>query len=50
MSRYKNIAFSRTETGQALNEALFQGFDYMIDAISYRMGEAVARAMDASDL
>ncbi len=46
----ENIAFSRTETGRALNEALFRGFDEMIDAISYRLGEAVGRAMSASDL
>ena len=46
----ENIAFSRTQTGQALNEALFKAFDYTIDAISYRLGEAVARAIDASDL
>ncbi|KIC44375.1 50S ribosomal protein L21 [Ruegeria sp. ANG-S4] len=46
----ENIAFSRTDTGRALNEALFLGFDDMIDAISYRLGEAVAHAMNASDL
>lgn len=46
----ENIAFSRTETGRALNEALFIGFDDMIDAISYRLGEAVGRAMTASEL
>ncbi len=46
----ENIAFSRTETGRALNKALFEGFDEMIDAISFRLGAAVARAMGASDL
>ncbi|WP_170480520.1 DUF2059 domain-containing protein [Ruegeria arenilitoris] len=46
----ENIAFSRTETGQALNEALFKGFDFMIDGIYYRLGEAVARAIDSSEL
>ena len=30
------IAFSRTETGKALNDALFDGFDRMFDAISFQ--------------
>ncbi len=46
----KNIAFSRTETGRALNKALFEGFDQMINGISFQLGEAVAQAMQASDL
>lgn len=46
----ENIAFSRTETGRALNKALFDGFDQMINGISFQLGEAVAQAMQASDL
>ncbi|WP_171234295.1 DUF2059 domain-containing protein [Ruegeria sp. HKCCA6837] len=46
----ENIAFSRTETGQALNDALFDGFDRMFNDISYQLGQAVARALRASDL
>lgn len=46
----ENIAFSRTDTGRALNEALFVGFDDMFDSISFRLGEAVAQVLQASDL
>ncbi|WP_299660298.1 DUF2059 domain-containing protein [uncultured Ruegeria sp.] len=46
----ENIAFSRTEAGRALNGALFKGFDQMINSISFQLGEAVAQAMQASDL
>ncbi|WP_299897068.1 DUF2059 domain-containing protein [uncultured Ruegeria sp.] len=46
----ENIAFSRTETGRALNEALFDGFDRMFNDISFRMGRAVAQTLRASDL
>ncbi len=46
----ENIAFSRTETGRALNKALFEGFDQMIDGISFQLGQIVAQAMQASDL
>lgn len=46
----ENIAFSRTETGGALNDALFDGFDRMFNDISFRMGRAVARTLRASDL
>lgn len=46
----ENIAFSRTETGRALNLALFDGFDDMIDSISFQLGAAVAQALTASDL
>ncbi|MBO9436479.1 DUF2059 domain-containing protein [Ruegeria sp. R13_0] len=46
----ENIAFSRTETGQALNAALFKGFDEMFDGISYRLGAAVAQVWQSSDL
>lgn len=46
----ENIAFSRTDTGRALNKALFEGFDEMIDGISFQLGAAIAQAMRASDL
>ncbi len=46
----ENIAFSRTDTGRALNRALFDGFDNVYDGISYQLGLAVADAMQASDL
>ena len=45
-----NIAFSRTDAGQALNLAIFKGFDEMYDVISYQLGQAVAQALGASDL
>ncbi|MFV0514285.1 MAG: DUF2059 domain-containing protein [Jhaorihella sp.] len=43
-------AFSRTEAGQALNAALFEGFEVMYRDISYALGLAVAKAMSASEL
>ncbi|MEX0348664.1 MAG: DUF2059 domain-containing protein [Paracoccaceae bacterium] len=46
----ENIAFSATETGQALNQALFLGFDQVYDRISFDLGEAVGLAMQSSDL
>ncbi|MEX0318294.1 MAG: DUF2059 domain-containing protein [Ruegeria sp.] len=46
----ENIAFSRTGAGQALNAALFEGFDAMYDSISYELGLAVALALTATDL
>jgi hypothetical protein len=46
----ENIAFSASETGQALNQALFVGFDRVYDRISYELGEAVGFAMQSSDL
>ncbi len=46
----ENIAFSRTETGRALNAALFEGFDQLYDGISYDLGLAIAQALSASDL
>ncbi|QBF31968.1 hypothetical protein [Thalassococcus sp. S3] len=48
LDRY--IAFSETEAGQALNAALFEGFDVMYRAISYDLGRAAAQAMAGSDL
>lgn len=44
------IAFSRTKTGQALNTALFDGFDQMFNTISFQLGEAVAQVLNGSDL
>ncbi len=35
---------------QALNAALFKGFDEMFDGISYRLGAAVAQVWQSSDL
>ena len=46
----ENIAFSRTETGRAVNEAFFDGFDKMYDHIYFQLGQAVSRALSASDL
>ncbi|KIC42716.1 50S ribosomal protein L21 [Ruegeria sp. ANG-R] len=46
----ENIAFSRTDAGRALNTALFEGFNEMLDSISFQLGQAVAQAMRASDL
>ena len=42
--------FSVTPAGQALNAALFDGFDVMYRSISYALGRAVAQAMASSDL
>ncbi len=46
----ENIAFSRTEAGRALNKSLFEAYDQMMVEITFNLGEAVARAMRASDL
>ncbi|MBO9449727.1 DUF2059 domain-containing protein [Tropicibacter sp. R16_0] len=45
-----NIAFSRTKAGIALNTALFEGFDDLYNRISFDLGLAVARALQATDL
>lgn len=42
--------YSATPSGQALNVALFDGFDLMFVEISFDLGSALARAMTASDL
>ncbi|MDU9006389.1 DUF2059 domain-containing protein [Sedimentitalea todarodis] len=42
--------FSATSTGQALNQALFNGFDQIYNDISYKLGLAVAQAMNGSDI
>lgn len=39
------IAFFETEQGQRLNQALFDGFNAMFDAISFDLGEAIANLM-----
>lgn len=44
------IALSKSPEGQALNRALFQGFDAMYREISYALGLATARAMKAQDI
>lgn len=42
--------FSATSAGQALNKALFNGFDQIYNDISYQLGLAVAQAMNGSDI
>ncbi|MFD3190818.1 DUF2059 domain-containing protein [Sedimentitalea sp. HM32M-2] len=44
------IAFSGSPAGQALNTALFNGFERMYRSISYQLGLAVARALAARDI
>ncbi len=44
------LAFSASPEGQALNLALFEGFDRMFRTISYRLGLAVAGALAARDI
>lgn len=44
------ITFSASQTGQALNAALFVGFDDMYQDISYAIGVLVAEAANFSDL
>lgn len=46
----ENIAFSRTDTGRAINNAIFESFDQMYDTIYYRLGQAVAQVLKGSDL
>lgn len=45
-----NLDFSATEAGQAVNDALFEGFDRLYDDISYELGRAVGVALGATDL
>ncbi|MCU9837069.1 DUF2059 domain-containing protein [Ruegeria sp. WL0004] len=45
-----NLDFSATGAGQAVNDALFQGFDRLYDDISYELGRAVGVALGAMDL
>lgn len=44
------LAFSQTPEGQALNIALFAGFDGMFDGISRGLGVAAAQIMTSEDL
>lgn len=44
------IEFSETEAGQALNTALFAGFDQMFEDISRALGLAAASAMTSEEL
>lgn len=44
------IAYSESPAGQALNAALFKGYDKVFDVISFELGEAVANAMQSADL
>jgi len=44
------IAFTRTPAGQAMNRALFAGFDAMFTDVSYRLGLAVSREMAGQEL
>jgi uncharacterized protein DUF2059 len=44
------IVFSETKAGQALNAALFDGFDDMYLDISHALGLMVATALETSDL
>lgn len=44
------IAFSETETGQALNGALFAAFDEVFTDASQSLGEAVARYLTAEEI
>ncbi|WP_420587134.1 DUF2059 domain-containing protein [Ruegeria sp.] len=46
----ENIAFSRTETGKAINHALFESFDRMFDVIYFQLGQAVAGVLKSSEL
>lgn len=44
------IAFSQTEEGQALNRALFEGFDAMFEGLSGELGRAAAAQMVGQDI
>jgi hypothetical protein len=44
------IAFSETEAGQALNTALFVGFDELFELISHDLGMAAAAMMGGQEL
>ncbi|WP_170413127.1 DUF2059 domain-containing protein [Ruegeria atlantica] len=46
----ENIAFSRTQTGRAVNEAFFDSFDKMYNQIYFQLGQAVSQALSASEL
>lgn len=44
------IAFSDTDEGQALNRALFEGFDAMYEGMSFELGRAAASQMVGRDI
>lgn len=44
------IAFSETPEGQALNRALFEGFDTMYQGMSFDLGRAAASQMAGQDI
>ena len=44
------IAFSATPEGQALNRALFEGFDAMYEGMSFELGRAAAAQMVGQDI
>lgn len=44
------LTFSETKAGQALNRALFDGFDVLYRDLSYALGRAVAQSLQTSDL
>ena len=44
------ITFSESPAGQALNAALFDGFDLLYRGISYELGRSLAGALAASDI
>lgn len=48
LERY--VELSETEAGRAMNRALFAGFDRMYAEISYALGRALAREMEATEL
>ncbi|TDK45131.1 DUF2059 domain-containing protein [Antarcticimicrobium luteum] len=48
LERY--IAFSESPAGQALNAALFAGFDDLYQEVSLELGQRIAAAMKASDI
>jgi hypothetical protein len=48
LQRY--VTLSETEAGRAMNRALFAGFDRMYAEISYALGLAIAREMQATEL
>lgn len=45
-----NLDFAASAVGQAVNVALFEGFDELYDGISYDLGRAIGVALGATDL
>ena len=44
------IDLSETKPGQAMNAALFAGFDAMFDGVSYGLGQAASQVMAGDDI